>query len=113
LAHFSFKGGQSSKTASKLINLLWNSNVLADKYVFPLSLRTLKVIQLRESRSKNAALQYFEAVLKTNSRNIEALFGKAKYYELCGHFDEANKEQSTLVVVYPKFTPPLVEKMKV
>ena len=63
--------------------------------------------QLRESRSKNA-LQYFEAVLKTNSRNIEALFGKAKYFELCGHFGEANQVLSMLVVVYQKFTPPLV-----
>ena len=50
----------------------------------------VEVFHLRESRNKNA-LQYFEAVLKTNSRNIEALFGKAKYFEMCGHFDEANK----------------------
>lgn len=72
----------------------------------------VEVYQLKESRSKNA-LQYFEAVLNTNSRAIEALFGKAKYYELCGHFDDANQALSTLVVVYQKFTPPLVEKMKV
>ncbi len=52
-------------------------------------------------------------MLKTNSRQIEALFGKAKYYEMCGQFDEANRVLSTLVVVYPKFAPPLVEKMKV
>ena len=72
----------------------------------------VEVCQLRESRSKNA-LQYFDTVLKTNSRNIEACFGKAKYYELCGHFDDANSVLSTLVVVYQRFTPPLVEKMKV
>ena len=51
----------------------------------------VEVGQLRESRNKNNALQYFESVLKTNNRNIEALFGKAKYFELCGHFDESNQ----------------------
>ncbi len=51
----------------------------------------VEVSQLRESANKNNAVQYFESVLKTNSRNIEALFGKAKYYELCGVFDEANQ----------------------
>lgn len=72
----------------------------------------VEVFQVRESFNKNT-FQYFEAVLKTNNRNIEALFGKAKYFEMCGDFDQANQTLSTLVVVYPKFTPPLIEKMKV
>jgi tetratricopeptide repeat protein 21B len=67
---------------------------------------------LRESKNKNA-LQYFESVLKSNNRNIEALFGKAKYFELCGHFEEAKEVLSTLVVVYNTFAPPLIEKGKV
>ena len=45
---------------------------------------------MRESPNQNP-LQYFDAVLKTNNRNIEALFGKAKYFTLCGQFEEANE----------------------
>ncbi len=45
---------------------------------------------MRESPNQNP-LQYFDAVLKTNNRNIEALFGKAKYFTLCGHYEEANE----------------------
>jgi hypothetical protein len=44
----------------------------------------LELAVVRESKSQNA-LQYFEAVLKTNSRSIEAVFGKVrskKYYNL-------------------------------
>ena len=72
----------------------------------------MEVSLLRESPNKNA-LQYFEAVLKTNNRNIEAIFGKAKYYSVCGQFDEAIELLNQLIVVYQSFSPPLVEKMKV
>ena len=72
----------------------------------------MEVALLRESKSRNA-LQYFEAVLKTNNRNIEAIFGKAKYYSVCGQFDEAIELLNQLIVVYQSFSPPLVEKMKV
>ena len=72
----------------------------------------MEVSLLRESPNKNA-LQYFEAVLKTNNRNIEAIFGKAKYYSVCGEFDEAIELLNQLIVVYQSFSPPLVEKMKV
>lgn len=72
----------------------------------------MEVSLLRESPNKNA-LQYFEAVLKTNNRNIEAIFGKAKYYSVCGQFDEAIELLNQLIVVYQNFSPPLVEKMKV
>jgi hypothetical protein len=37
----------------------------------------LELAVLRETKSQNA-LQYFEAVLKTNSRSIEAVFGKER-----------------------------------
>ena len=72
----------------------------------------MEVAMLRESQSKNA-LQYFEAVLKTNNRNIEAIFGKAKYYTVCGQYEEAIELLNQLIVVYQNFAPPLVEKMKV
>ena len=49
-----------------------------------------QVYGLRESPNQNPQ-QYFDAVLKTNNRNIEALFGKAKYFTLCGQFEEANE----------------------
>ena len=58
----------------------------------------MEVSLLRESPNKNA-LQYFEAVLKTNNRNIEAIFGKAKYYSVCGQFDEAIELLNQLIVV--------------
>ena len=58
-------------------------------------------------------MQYFESVLKANNRNIEALFGKAKYHELCGNFDDAKDVLNSLVVCYGKFAPPLIEKAKV
>ena len=72
----------------------------------------MEVAMLRESQSKNA-LQYFEAVLKTNNRNIEAIFGKAKYYTVCGQYEEAIELLNQLIVVYQNFAPPLIEKMKV
>ena len=72
----------------------------------------MEVSLLRESPNKNA-LQYFEAVLKTNNRNIEAIFGKAKFYSVMGQFDEAIELLNQLIVVYQNFSPPLVEKMKV
>ena len=37
----------------------------------------MEVAVLKESRSKNA-LQYFDNVLSTNNRNIEALLGKVQ-----------------------------------
>ena len=51
--------------------------------------------------------------MKTNNRNIEAIFGKAKYFSVSGQFDEAIELLNQLIVVYQNFTPPLVEKMKV
>ena len=72
----------------------------------------IEVYSLRESPNKNA-VQYFESVLKTNNRNIDALFGKAKYFELCGNYDEAKDTLSALVVCYGKFSPPFIEKSKV
>ncbi len=38
----------------------------------------LEIVQMRESRSKNA-LQYFDDVLAANNRNIEALMGKVAF----------------------------------
>lgn len=72
----------------------------------------VEVYSLRESTSKNA-IQYFETVLKTNNRNIEALFGKAKYFELSANYEEAKDVLSSLIVSYGKFAPPLIEKSKV
>jgi tetratricopeptide (TPR) repeat protein len=38
---------------------------------------------------------------------------QAKYYELCGHYDEAIELLNQLIVVYGELVPPLVEKLKV
>ena len=79
----------------------------------------VELANIKENRTNNkAALQYFETVLQKpgGNRNVEALFGKAKYYEVSGHMDKANEILSTLVVVFNytnEFAPPLIEKMKV
>ncbi|XP_027210397.1 tetratricopeptide repeat protein 21B-like isoform X1 [Penaeus vannamei] len=66
----------------------------------------------RESKIKNT-LQLFEAVLQRSPKNIDALFGKAKYYENRSSYKESMETLNVLVVAYPDFTGPLVEKMKV
>lgn len=52
-------------------------NVRHDLGKFNANFSTLKVFGLRDGHNINP-IQYFDAVLKTNNRNIEALFGKAK-----------------------------------
>ncbi|KAK3874065.1 hypothetical protein Pcinc_020974 [Petrolisthes cinctipes] len=44
---------------------------------------------------------------------MDALFGKAKLYENRSSYHDAMETLNLLVVAYPNFTAPLVEKMKV
>ena len=44
---------------------------------------------------------------------MDALFGKAKLYENRSNYKEAMETLNLLVVAYPGFTAPLIEKAKV
>ena len=46
-------------------------------------------------------------------KDIDALFGKAKYMEMRRNFSGAMDLISQAVVAYPNFLPALIEKMKV
>ena len=69
--------------------------------------------------SSRPALAFFDSVLGQagHGRNVEALMGKAKFFEAAGQMDKANEVLSALVVAFgqngKQFTPPLLEKMKV
>ncbi|XP_014219398.1 tetratricopeptide repeat protein 21B-like [Copidosoma floridanum] len=54
---------------------------------------------------------YFEAVLRENSRHFDALLGAAKARELQGDHSGAMLILNPLVVRYPRLSLPLVEKM--
>ena len=51
--------------------------------------------------------------LLSQPRHLDALFGKAKYYESLDLYNEAMEALNIMVVNLPNFTPPLVEKIKV
>ncbi|KDR09588.1 tetratricopeptide repeat protein 21B-like [Zootermopsis nevadensis] len=57
---------------------------------------------------------YFESALEHSpgKRNIDAVFGKAHFLELQNDYEGAIGLLNQLVVRFPTFTPPLVEKMK-
>ena len=64
---------------------------------------SLQLYTLREARSSGKpAVHYFDTVLSGNVRNVEALLGKAKYYETAGHMDKATEILSALVVAFSR-----------
>ncbi|KAK3857879.1 hypothetical protein Pcinc_020970 [Petrolisthes cinctipes] len=66
----------------------------------------------KEAKARDI-MQYFETVLEQSPRHMDALFGKAKLYENRSSYHDAMETLNLLVVAYPNFTAPLVEKMKV
>ena len=54
---------------------------------------------------------FFETVLKTNSKHLNALLGSSKFKEFHGDHSGAISILNSLIVRYPKFSFPLVEKM--
>ncbi|XP_069186237.1 tetratricopeptide repeat protein 21B isoform X2 [Procambarus clarkii] len=72
----------------------------------------IELIAGRESKNRNI-MQYFDTVLQRSPRHMDALFGKAKNFENRNSHKEAIETLNLLVVAYPGFTAPLVEKMKV
>jgi tetratricopeptide repeat protein 21B len=67
----------------------------------------------KEGKAKDI-LQYFQSALELSpsKRNIDAVFGKVRFQELQNDFEGAIGLLNQLVVSFPTFTPPLVEKMK-
>jgi len=59
-------------------------------------------------------LHYFQSALEHSpaKRNIDAVFGKVHFLELQKDYEGAICLLNQLVVKFPTFTPPLVEKMK-
>lgn len=59
-------------------------------------------------------IHYFQSALEHSpaKRNIDAVFGKVRFLELQKDYEGAIGLLNQLVVKFPTFTPPLVEKMK-
>lgn len=56
---------------------------------------------------------YYYSLSCRQPKHLDALFGKAKYYETLDIYTEAMETLNLMVVSIPGFTPPLVEKIKV
>jgi tetratricopeptide repeat protein 21B len=57
---------------------------------------------------------YFQSALEHSpgKKNIDAVFGKVRYQELQNDYEGAIGLLNQLIVRFPTFTPPLIEKMK-
>ncbi|PVD35924.1 hypothetical protein C0Q70_02893 [Pomacea canaliculata] len=69
-------------------------------------------VELMSGREAKKAIRFFEDALKDGSRNIDALFGKAKFFELKHNYSGALELVNQVVVNYQNFLPAFVEKMK-
>ncbi|CAG5135745.1 unnamed protein product, partial [Candidula unifasciata] len=69
-------------------------------------------IELYSGREAKKAIKYFEESLVDRSRNISALFGKAKYFELRHNYSGALEMMNQVIVSHVNFLPAFVEKMK-
>ncbi|KAG1679081.1 Tetratricopeptide repeat protein 21B [Nymphon striatum] len=63
----------------------------------------------KDAKTKQT-IQYFNIGQKSN---IDAMFGKAKYFELKNNFNSALEILNEAIVAFPNFVPVLIEKMKV
>lgn len=68
-------------------------------------------LYLARDKKTDKPVNHFEAVLKENSRNVNALMGAAKFKEYNGDHSGAITILNSLIVRYPKMCYPLVEKM--
>ncbi|XP_059173967.1 tetratricopeptide repeat protein 21B-like [Physella acuta] len=69
-------------------------------------------IELMSGRESKRAIKFFEEALVDGSKNVSALFGKAKYFELKHNYSGALELINQVVVSQPSFLPAFVEKMK-
>ncbi|CAH1774388.1 unnamed protein product [Owenia fusiformis] len=67
----------------------------------------------RDSYAKKAAKYFDDAMSQDGVKDMDALFGKAKFFEQRRNFTGALELLNTAVVNFQSFIPPLIEKMKV
>ncbi|XP_068085087.1 tetratricopeptide repeat protein 21B-like [Anabrus simplex] len=67
----------------------------------------------RDGKAKDI-MQYFDLAIEQGNgkKNTEAIFGKVRYCELQNDYEGAINLLNQLVVRYPSYTAPLIEKMK-
>ncbi|XP_077996608.1 tetratricopeptide repeat protein 21B-like [Glandiceps talaboti] len=58
------------------------------------------------------SLRYFEDALNLSGKEVEALFGKAKFFEFRHNYSGSLELINQAVVAYPGFMPALIEKMR-
>lgn len=68
----------------------------------------IELMTTKDVLSKDT-LKYFDS---SNNSDPEAVFGRAKYFENLGNFSRALEILNQAVVLFPNYTPALVEKMK-
>lgn len=69
-------------------------------------------LEMMSGREAKKSIRYFDEALKTGSKNIDTLFGKAKFYELRHNYSGALELINQVVVSFQGFLPAFVEKMK-
>ncbi|BFZ22635.1 hypothetical protein BsWGS_25674 [Bradybaena similaris] len=69
-------------------------------------------IELYSGREAKKAIKFFEEALADRSRNISALLGKAKFFELRHNYSGALELVNQVIVSHANFLPAFVEKMK-
>ncbi|KAK7092869.1 tetratricopeptide repeat protein 21B-like [Littorina saxatilis] len=69
-------------------------------------------LEMMSGREAKKAIRFFDEALKDGSRNIDALFGKAKFFEQRHNYSGALDLINQVVVNFQGFLPAFVEKMK-
>lgn len=71
----------------------------------------IELVQGTQTKINKNILEYFDKALNTG-KNIDAMLGQMKYYQLNNDFEEAISILNKLSVRYPELNIPFVEKMK-
>ncbi|KAL3836422.1 hypothetical protein ACJMK2_021855 [Sinanodonta woodiana] len=70
-------------------------------------------LEMMSGREAKKSFKYFEdAISKDGASDIDALFGKAKCFEMRHNYSGSLELVNKVIVTYPNFLPALVEKMK-
>lgn len=69
-------------------------------------------LEMMSGRETKKSIRFFDEALKEGSRNIDALFGKSKFFEQRHNYSGALDLVNQVVVNYQGFLPAFVEKMK-
>nr|KAG5695130.1 hypothetical protein BaRGS_017229 [Batillaria attramentaria] len=69
-------------------------------------------LEMMSGREAKKSIRFFDEALRESPRNIDALFGKAKFFEQRHNYSGALELVNQVVVNYQGFLPAFVEKMK-